>query len=697
MKNVRNCLFAILVILFLQGCANTNLTSKLDLITIEYSNQSDSELSLTDNLILPDTIDDYEITWKSSDDSIITNEGLVTRKSENKNVTLTATISQNISTAKKKFDFVVTRLPNENDVFNITFDYFNKFESVSQNINYGLVEEPEEKEIEYYIFDGWYIDDNFSEKWDFLSDYIESDIILYAKYKPLNYSIKYLTFGGQTTNPEFYSIEDETIPLNDATKEGYKFTGWLLNGMPVTEINFSPEDITLVATYELINYSITYENGGDQSNIDSYTIEDGKYGLLDAVKNGYMFMGWYLNSNFNGDVVKEIDTGTSGNLVLYAKWDLINYNITYKTNEGTTNSVTTYNIESETITLDDCYKDDYDFVGWYDQEEDGKKVTTIYKGSYGDVTLYAKFVFNIDDYSQVFLFDLSEINLAYYNQGIAIDSNGNAYREYIDLCDNTTQKTTKSFIQISSFDSLYGSIYDLPEGEQISEVFLNDTKNLIIKTNLNRVLGCGENSNGILGAGSKDSVSLFDITSCLDLEENEIVENIKTYSTYVIAITNFNKVFLWGNYNGIKYPLNITDKFNLADNESFVFEDVNSDDKIIRTNLNNFVPAKELIDAEIDYLNDNRYIVNINDINSNTYSFATYYDSLILVSSTLVDEYNGASMSEYSIDLEDDEEIVTVIKDAVLTSTNRLIVVGNDLTINLSFDDTIASVSLILG
>ncbi|MFA6661815.1 MAG: immunoglobulin-like domain-containing protein, partial [Bacilli bacterium] len=195
MKNVRNCLFAILVMLFLQGCANTNLTSKLDLITIEYSNQSDSELSLTDNLILPDTIDDYEITWKSSDDSTITTEGLVTRKSENKNVTLTATISQNISTAKKKFDFVVTRLPNENDVFNITFDYFDKFESVSQNINYGLVEEPEEKEIEYYIFDGWYIDDNFSEKWDFLSDYIESDIILYAKYKPLNYSIKYLTFG----------------------------------------------------------------------------------------------------------------------------------------------------------------------------------------------------------------------------------------------------------------------------------------------------------------------------------------------------------------------------------------------------------------------------------------------------------------------------------------------------------------------
>ena len=46
--------------------------------------------------------------------------------------------------------------------------------------------------------------------------------------------------------------------------------------------------------------------------------------------------------------------------------DIINYTISYTLNNGTLdNRVTSYNVESETITLPTPVKDGYEFMGWY--------------------------------------------------------------------------------------------------------------------------------------------------------------------------------------------------------------------------------------------------------------------------------------------------------------------------------------------
>ena len=83
--------------------------------------------------------------------------------------------------------------------------------------------------------------------------------------------------------------------------------------------------IHLLSTY--YSYTITYElNGGTnaEGNPESYTIEDLPIDLLDPVKTGYEFDGWYYNSDFSGDQVSGIYTlGSDVDVTLYAKWEKV--------------------------------------------------------------------------------------------------------------------------------------------------------------------------------------------------------------------------------------------------------------------------------------------------------------------------------------------------------------------------------------
>lgn len=55
--------------------------------------------------------------------------------------------------------------------------------------------------------------------------------------------------------------------------------------------------------------------------ISSYTSTSGNIILHDAVRRGYVFAGWYLNSDFSGLKVTEISAGSTGNRIYYAKWE----------------------------------------------------------------------------------------------------------------------------------------------------------------------------------------------------------------------------------------------------------------------------------------------------------------------------------------------------------------------------------------
>ncbi|MBQ7698511.1 MAG: InlB B-repeat-containing protein [Paludibacteraceae bacterium] len=130
-------------------------------------------------------------------------------------------------------------------------------------------------------------------------------------------------------------------------------------------------------------------NGGELSG--SYTAagsvnEGASITAPTATKNGYTFVKWR-------DVTNGVDfTGTmpSSNVTYTAQWNRIEYTITYNGLEGATNTnnPTSYNVETETITLANPGKrDSYIFAGWKDKSDN--TITQIAKGSTGNLTLTA--------------------------------------------------------------------------------------------------------------------------------------------------------------------------------------------------------------------------------------------------------------------------------------------------------------------
>ena len=220
-----------------------------------------------------------------------------------------------------------------------------------------------------------------------------------------SYTITYVNVDGATNeNPASYNVETETITLKDPAKPGYTFGGWYktedFTGNAVTEIiQGTTGNITLYAKWvKEGDYTITYVNvdGATNENPASYNVETETITLKDPAKAGYTFEGWYMAEDFTGNVVTEIVQGTTGNITLYAKWELVSYTITYELDSGTNapENPASYNVETETITLKDPVKTGYTFAGWY--SADNSPVTKIPQGSTGDITLYAKWVTDIE-------------------------------------------------------------------------------------------------------------------------------------------------------------------------------------------------------------------------------------------------------------------------------------------------------------
>nr|MCR5741367.1 InlB B-repeat-containing protein [Gammaproteobacteria bacterium] len=133
----------------------------------------------------------------------------------------------------------------------------------------------------------------------------------------------------------------------------------------------------------LNQYTVSFDG-----NVETYDEGEALGALPSATKVGYQFLGWY-----NGDTKVSEDTIVNSNLTLVSKFEIITYTITYKLDGGVNDgsNPSTYTINTETITLKDATKEDYNFIGWYSDSEYKNEVETINKGSTGNLNLYAKF------------------------------------------------------------------------------------------------------------------------------------------------------------------------------------------------------------------------------------------------------------------------------------------------------------------
>jgi len=118
-----------------------------------------------------------------------------------------------------------------------------------------------------------------------------------------------------------------------------------------------------------------------------YTTEDGLV-LQGLMVEGYNFKGWFT-AQTGGTQVAEIAVGSTGNKVLYAQWEKVEYTVTFDSPDVPVASVT-YTVDKG-VTLTNPSWFGYTFVGW---SMDGKIVSAIKPGTTGNITLHANWTSN---------------------------------------------------------------------------------------------------------------------------------------------------------------------------------------------------------------------------------------------------------------------------------------------------------------
>ena len=142
----------------------------------------------------------------------------------------------------------------------------------------------------------------------------------------------------------------------------------------------------------------TFTISFDVEDVDAITVKEGETAESqkpkDPKKAGYTFVEWQKE---DGTAYVWTDP-VSADISLTAKWTLTEYTITYLPEGVVTDNPTTYNIESNTITLNDptaCPSATPNFLRWHENDKDGTVVTEIRKGSTGNKVFYAECTENL--------------------------------------------------------------------------------------------------------------------------------------------------------------------------------------------------------------------------------------------------------------------------------------------------------------
>lgn len=182
-----------------------------------------------------------------------------------------------------------------------------------------------------------------------------------------------------------------TEVIDSAVAPTYTSTG-LTEGSHCSTCNAVLREQQVIPMLDKNEYSITYhiannDNYLKQQNIEnknenSYYSEEGLV-LKDLIVDGYNFKGWYT-AQTGGTKVTEIKKGDTGNKVLYAQWEKVEYTVTFDSPDVPWDSVTYTVDKGTTLTKPEWFG--YTFVGW---SLDGEIVSIIPPGTTGNITLHA--------------------------------------------------------------------------------------------------------------------------------------------------------------------------------------------------------------------------------------------------------------------------------------------------------------------
>ena len=157
--------------------------------------------------------------------------------------------------------------------------------------------------------------------------YVDQTIIIVnEKEEPTVYTVTFDYNDGATGNTTAEVEENATVNKPaDPTREGYDFLGWYLDGEAFDFDAAITGDVTLIAKWEKIvvtptYYTVTFDYNDGVTDSLEVDVEEGTTVTQpeDPAREGYEFLGWYLN-----DVGFDFTVVITGDVTLVAQWEEI--------------------------------------------------------------------------------------------------------------------------------------------------------------------------------------------------------------------------------------------------------------------------------------------------------------------------------------------------------------------------------------
>lgn len=201
---------------------------------------------------------------------------------------------------------------------------------------------PETKTVDgvTYTFSGWYLDQSFTQPATFPYT-VNSSTNFYAKYVG-GFQVTYNLAGGSWGNSDattYIAQEGSTQTVkSEPTREGYKFTGWTIEGLPNTTALKSGEtfampagNVTITANWqELLSYQVKYLEKGTGAQLEKPITQYGEQGK-EVSADAKTINGYHLVEGCPERITKTLGSSDNDITFWYEK-DSVKYTVNYYLN-----------------------------------------------------------------------------------------------------------------------------------------------------------------------------------------------------------------------------------------------------------------------------------------------------------------------------------------------------------------------------
>lgn len=243
-----------------------------------------------------------------------------------------------------------------------------------------------------YVFEGWFLDQAFTQPIRYIDGTFEGNIKVYAKWSGATYFLRYHAddaVAGEENITE-HQYKDTSCTVSDGSgfiKEGYHVYKWYLNeNLKGTNIlagsnknDIITEDgeiVDVYASWTPNKYYVAFDgNGATSGKTNDRKFTFGEYNEIRTCsykKTGYVFDHWNSEPDDSGKNyypkknVKNLTTYNEDTVILYAQWKPITYTLEFAPGGGTGKMSKIKVTYDEATTLPDNLftKANYEFKNW---------------------------------------------------------------------------------------------------------------------------------------------------------------------------------------------------------------------------------------------------------------------------------------------------------------------------------------------